>query len=267
MIHLKSPQEIDDMHVGGAMLAQVIDETAAYVRPGMTTKEIDTFATKLIKKLGGDISFNKVPGYHWATCLCVNEQIVHTPPSDRVVKEGDVLTIDAGVFYKGLHTDKATTILVGSSFSNPPILQSPNPPNNLPHFLESGREILNAALKQVKPGNRIGHLSQVIDELAQKKNIYIIRDLTGHGVGHELHEDPLVPGYVDRKLEKTPLIEPGMVLAIEIIYAQKRAHIMPEKGSDWSLITSNHSIAACFEDTIAVLQNSASILTRKYGKI
>ncbi len=256
MIHLKSPQEIEDMKVGGAMLAQVVQETAAFVQPGMTTNEIDQFATKLIKSLGGDISFNKVPGYHWATCLCINEQTVHTPPSDQKVAEGDVLTIDAGVYYKGLHTDAATTIVVGGK-GTPEINR----------FLESGRKVLNAGLKQVKPGNRIGHISRAIDTEAKKEGIYIIRDLTGHGVGKDLHEDPLIPGFIDRKLEKTPLIKPGMVLAVEIIYATEKAHIVPEKGSDWSLITNNRSLAACFEDTIAVFENTASILTRKYGKI
>lgn len=260
MIHLKSPQELEDMKVGGAMLAQVIQQTTEFVESGMTTNQIDEFATKLIKSLGGDVSFNKVPGYSWATCLCINEQVVHTPPSEQVVRAGDVLTIDVGVFYKGLHTDAATTIIVDGSTTlgvTPGVV----------HFLESGRTVLNAALKQVKPGNRIGHISKVIHDVAQTEGIYIIRDLTGHGVGHKLHEDPLVPGYIDRKLEKTPLITPGMVLAVEIIYATLPCHIVPEKGSDWSLMTNNRSLAACFEDTIAVYENTASILTRKYGKI
>lgn len=256
MIHLKTPAQIEDMRVGGGILATVLEQTAAFVEPGMTTKAIDDFATKKIRDLGGDLSFNKVPGFKWATCLCVNEQIVHTPPSEQVVKRGDVLTIDAGVFYKGLHTDAATTIIVGGV--KDPVKEK---------FLQSGKMILDEALKQVKPGNRIGHITAVIDDLANKENIYIIRDLTGHGVGVDLHEDPLVPGYIERPLEKTPLIKPGMVLAIEIIYSPKKSHYVPEKGSNWSLITNNHSLAACFEDTIAVLQNTASILTRKYGKI
>lgn len=256
MIHLKTPEQIEDMRVGGGMLAEVLDQTASFVEPGMTTRAIDDFATNLIKQLGGDISFNKVPGFKWATCLCVNEQIVHTPPSDQILKAGDVFTIDAGVFYKGLHTDAATTIIVGGVKDS--VKEK---------FLQSGKMILNEALKQVKPGNRIGHITAVIDNLAKKENIYIIRDLTGHGVGVDLHEDPLVPGYIERPLEKTPLIKPGMVLAIEIIYSPTKAHYVPEKGSNWSLITNNHTMAACFEDTIAVLQNTASILTRKYGKI
>ncbi len=256
MIHLKTPEQIEDMRIGGAKRAADSDKTAAYEQPPMTPAELDMFATKLIKKLGGDISFNKVPGYIWATCLCVNEQIVHTPPSKQVVAIGDVLTIDAGVYYKGLHTDAATTIIVGGVQDS--VKEK---------FLQSGKMILDEALKQVKPGNRIGHITAVIDDLAQKEHIYVIRDLTGHGVGADLHEDPMVPGYFERPIEKTPLIKPGMVLAIEIIYSPVKAHFVPEPGSDWSLITNNHSLAACFEDTIAVLENTASILTRKYGKI
>ncbi|OGK19694.1 type I methionyl aminopeptidase [Candidatus Roizmanbacteria bacterium RIFCSPHIGHO2_02_FULL_40_13b] len=256
MIHLKTPQEIELMKTGGMMLSMVVKEAAEFVRPGMTTKEIDDFATIRIGELGGGVSFNKVPGYKFATCLCVNEQVVHTPPSNYVLKAGDILTIDAGVFYKGFHTDKATTIVVGG-----------NSKSEQTDFLKVGYEALGAGLGAVKQGNRIGNVSAAIERVFKGTGYWIMRDLTGHGVGRGLHEDPMVPGYVDRKIGKTPRIVPGMVLAIEVIYSMKKAHIVAEKGSDWSLITDNKSIAACFEDTIAVFENKTSILTRKYGKI
>jgi len=256
MIRLKSAPELALMKTGGAMLADVLEVVGSHVRPGITTQELDKIAEEEIEKKGGTAGFKRVKGYNWASCMCVNEQVVHTPPSNAKLIDGDILTFDIGVFYKGFHTDAARTVIVGEA-------------TNKEHedFLQSGREALLEGLKMVKKGNNIGHISQAIESVIKRDGYYIIKELTGHGVGRDLHEDPFIPGYVSAKISHTPAIVEGMALAVEVIYAMGCDDIGPEKGNSWSLITKDKSVSACFEDTIIVEHNNTSILTGNYGKI
>lgn len=249
-IHLKTPDQIESMRKGGAMLAQVFKEIEPYVTPGRTTRQIDTRVTEIIHRLGASPSFKRVHGYVDSICIPVNEQVVHTPPSERVLKERDLVTLDVGVYYEGLHTDSAETYYLGD-----PI------PDDIKDFMSAGRESLAAGLAQVQLGNRIGDISKAIYEVISGAGYYIIPQLTGHGVGRELHEDPMIPGYLDRPIEKTPRIEPGMVLAIEVIYAKGTKHIKLERDM-WSYRTVDRSLAACFEHSIAITDKGAEILTK-----
>ncbi len=250
MIDYKSEDEIESMRQGGAILRNVVDKLLPQVKEGMTTEEVDRIATELIKNQGGDISFNKVKGYRWSTCLCVNEQVVHTPPSKRTLKKGDVFTIDIGVYYKNLHTDFATTFVVGGET---------DPETN--RFLKIGKETLEKAIGKAKVGARIGEISKVIQDQIYGAGYFILKELTGHGVGRELHEDPFVPGYLDRKIEKTLEIKPGLVIAIEVIYSKGTEEIAYESGDDWSIISSDRSLTACFEHTIAISKKGTIVLT------
>lgn len=250
MIILKTDEEIEKIAKGGKILKRVLAEVTQMVAPGVSTRQIDKEAERLIYLYDGAPGFKRVPNYQWATCIPINEQVVHTPPSSRVVKEGDVVTIDCGVFYGGFHTDAATTIYV-----------SQDKDEAIGRFLEVGEKTLNEAISQVKIGNRIGHISEIIDRNITESGYKVISELTGHGVGRELHEDPLIPGIRAVDIEKTASLKPGMVLAIEVIYSQKTAKIIYEKGNDWSIATADGSLSACFEKTVAITNKKTLILT------
>ncbi|MEK7177299.1 MAG: M24 family metallopeptidase, partial [Patescibacteria group bacterium] len=190
MVHLKSSQEIAVMAEGGKRLKAVIADLLPLIKVGITTKEIDDRAEQLIKMQGGKSSFKTVSGYLFSTCTPINEQIVHTKPSQRILKNGDVLTLDIGMLYKGLHTDYAITKVVGGESKDQKINK----------FLKIGEETLYQAIRQAKIGNRLGQISEVIEKAIKGNGYFIIKELTGHGIGKKLHEDPYIFGFVDRPI-------------------------------------------------------------------
>lgn len=250
MIKLKKPEEIEIMRQGGEKLKKVVEQIRPKIVVGEATENIDKEVERLIKIHGGEPSFKKVKNYHWATCLPINEQVVHTPPSKRRLKEGDVLTLDIGMYYKGFHTDFAETVIVGSKRDN-----------KLTHFLEVGRRALFAAIEAAKVGNRLGLISQAIEKEIYKNGFYVLKELTGHGIGRRLHEDPYIFGYQYKPVEKTPMIRSGLTIAIEVIYSLGTEKIIYEKDDDWSVVTADSSLSACFEHTVAVTEKQTLILT------
>ncbi len=248
MIHYKSKSDIQSMQHGGAILHDVLKDAAAMVRPGISTMAINNYIESTIVARGAEPGFKRVTGYSWASCICVNEQIVHTPPSNKIIKDGDVVTIDAGVYYGGLHTDSALTVQAGK--------QTPD----VTLFLETGKKALNNALKVTIKGKRIGDISRAFQTTIEGAGYGIVRELTGHGVGKELHEDPYVPCFINRPVEKTLLLEPGLVIAIEVMYAMGLGE-MEYEPDEWSIKTADNSLAACFEHTVAITENGALILT------
>lgn len=236
------------MAEAGKMLHTVLSEVPDKVKVGVTTDEINQFIDDRIHELGGEPGFKRVKGYKWASCICINEQVVHTPPSKKVVKEGDVVTIDSGVYLKGLHTDSAITIQV------PPIRPE------VTEFLETGRKALDKALSQAIVGKYIGNISSAFEETIEGAGYTIIPELTGHGIGKDLHEDPYVPCFLDKPIKKTIRLKKGMTLAIEVMYAMGEGDIMYETGG-WSLRTADKSLTACFEHTVAISENKPFILT------
>lgn len=250
MIHLKSPEEIEIMTHCGKILKETVDELLPQIKDGMTTLEIDQEAERIIIKKGGESSFKKVKGYHWSTCIAVNEQTVHTPPSERVLKNGDVLTLDIGAFYKGFHTDYATTIVIGGVQDE-----------TIARFLEVGKRALDKGIAKAKAHHYLGEISKVIEDEVVGNGYFILKELTGHGVGRDLHEDPYVLNYLDRPIEKTYKMRQGLVIAVEVIYSIGTERIAYEKGSNWSIITADKSLSACFEKTIAITNENTYILT------
>lgn len=250
MINLKSPEEIKIMQLGGQKLRRVVKNLRQKIVPGVTTQAIDQEAERLIKLEGGSPSFKKVPNYYWSTCLCINNEVVHTPPSKRQLRLGDYFTIDIGMYYQGFHTDYADSFIIGEKGEK-----------KRDHFLDVGKKTLSKAIQQVKPGNRIGKISETIAKEIYGQGYFVLKDLTGHGVGRKLHEDPFIFGYLDRPIEKTPVIKPGLVIAIEVIYSQGTEKIAYEKGNQWSIVTADGSLSACFEHTVAVLGKNSFILT------
>jgi len=250
MIHYKTKQEIEIMKQGGEKLKCATTKLLAFIKDGITTEEIDKEAERLIKKEGGESSFKRVKGYHWTTCITINEQVVHTPPSKRIVKKGDVITIDIGAYYQGFHTDYATTFVVGGKTDA-----------KIKKFLRVGEDALYKAIDKARAGNRIGDISSIIQNEIYSNGYFIMKQLTGHGVGRDLHEDPFIPGYLDRPVAKTPVLKEGLVIAIEVIYSMGTEEIKAEPGNKWSIVTSDGSLSACFEHTIAITDKTTVILT------
>ncbi|MCA9372042.1 type I methionyl aminopeptidase [Candidatus Woesebacteria bacterium] len=248
-IYLKSPEEIQAMKEGGAILRAMFEELVPTVKAGMTTNKINDFAEHFFKNKGVAASFKTVPGYSWATCTTINEQAVHTPPSERQLTEGDILTIDAGVLHKGFHTDSAVTIAIGTI------------PKETQRFLDVGKQTLEKVLTFFKPGTYLGKPAQFIQHEIEKAGYFILKELTGHGVGQELHEDPYVFNFLHKPINKTVKIKPGMTLAVEIIYSTGTEDIAYEGSEEWSIITADRSLSACFEKTIAITEKQTFILT------
>lgn len=256
MIDLKSPQEIEIMKKSGSILSEVLWKVMDEVKPGVSELEIDALAERLIREKGGEPGFMKVEGYKHTVCSCTNEVVVHGIPSKYRFKEGDMVCIDCGVYYEGYHTDMAETIIVGSEKKNDKsYLEKVK-------FLENGKRALEAGIKQAVIGNRIGHISRAIQEIVEKEGGYsIVRSLIGHGVGKELHEDPEVPGFVDKPLLKTPKLVEGMTIAIEVIYNMGGPDVVYVGNDDWSIKSADNSLSAVFERSVAILNDKTVILT------
>lgn len=258
MIDIKNKEQIVSMQKGGQILSEVLWEVLTHVKPGVTELEIDALAEKLIREKGGEPGFQKVPGYKHTICACTNEVVVHGIPSDYVFKEGDVVCIDCGVFYEGFHTDMAETILIPTNNK-----QQETNDHEKEKFLMTGKKALEEALKVAVIGNRIGHISKVIQDIVEKEAGYgIVRSLIGHGVGRELHEEPEVPGFVHGKIEKSPLLVEGMTIAVEVIYNKGTRDVVYAGTDDWSIKSADGSISAVFERSIAITQNGPLMLTK-----
>lgn len=241
--------QTDAMTIGGAMLGRVRQALYDFTVIGVTPNQVEFKARELIKSEGAELSFTKVPGYNWATCINLNDGIVHGIPTSQIpFKDGDLVTVDVGVFYKGYHTDAAFSKVVGKSTKEKD------------KFLSAGLEGLKNAIEAVKPGGRIGDISLAMESTLKQYGYQATRELTGHGVGRELHEEPMISNIVLGSREKTPLIELGQTLAIEIIYVSgKPALVLEEDG--WTISTKDGTLSAVHEETVLVTQGGCSILT------
>lgn len=252
MIPLKTPKDIETMKEGGRLLADILNRITAAAKPGANLLDLEELAVDLIAKTGGKASFKMVPGYRWATCLNVNRGIVHGVPFDYRLKPGDLFSVDAGVYYQGFHSDAARSLVVPSALPEK---------SDLRLFLAAGKRALKKAIAAARPGHRVGHLSQAIEKEITAAGFQPVKDLTGHGVGRKLHESPSIPGFLSEALEKTPALKPGMVLAIEVIYASGSPDIVVG-DDDWTVETADGSLAGLFEETVAVTAAGPLVLTR-----
>ena len=251
MVKLKTPAEIEIMAEAGSKLKRILKQLVDFSRKGRQTKEIEALAQELISKEKAKPSFSTVPGYHWATCLPVNEQVVHTPPSSYRLKTGDVLTIDIGLYYKGFHSDMATTLIIDKDKERD---------KEKIKFLELGRKTLNKAIKHFRKGHYLGEVSAIIEKEINRGGAYIVKELTGHGIGRDLHEDPYVFNYLERPIEKTLKIKDGLVIDIEVIYAQGGEDI-DYRENKWSIKSADNSLTASFEKMVAIFNGRTRVLT------
>ena len=250
MIPIKTKEEIEIMKKGGQILAGVMEKVKRNVRPGVSTLELDHLADKLISQKG-EPSFKKVRDYKWASCMCVNDVVVHGIPGDYKLKEGDLLGIDIGMFYQGFHSDMAQTVIVGEQKEK-----------NKLNFLKTGQKALEKAINQALVGKHIGHLSAIIQETVEKEGYSSVRALTGHGIGKNLHEEPAIPCFLEDKVEKTLKLKEGMTLAVEIIYNQGKAQVVYRDDDDWTIQTEDGKLSGLFENTIAITAKGPIVLTQ-----
>lgn len=253
MTKLKSTREVKVMTEGGRILAEILSRIKKKAKAGTTTMELDREAEREILAAGGEPSFKKVPNYKFSTCLCVNDVIVHGLPTDYRLKEEDVLGIDVGIFYKGFHTDMAWTIIVGDQKSRV-INQDKR------KFLKMGEKALEKAINVALIGNHVGDISRIIEQTIEGENYSVVRALVGHGIGRNLHEDPQVPGFLSRLIDKTPFLEEGMTLAIEVIYNMGSADVI-YKDDGWTIATKDKSLSGLFEKTCAITKKGPIVLT------
>lgn len=258
MTHRKSKEEILIMRQGGKILAETLWAVLGKVKPGVSELELDTLAEKLIVKKGGEPGFKRVKGYHHTICVSTNDVVVHGIPTSYRFQEGDVVGIDCGVYYKGFHTDMAETLRV-STMNTKQVTINKN--DEVDRFLETGKKALEEGIKMARAGNRVGHISQTIQNIVEKEGGYsIVRTLVGHGVGRNLHEEPEVPGFLRGPFEKTPMLLAGMTIAIEVIYNQGRKEVVLNKDG-WTITTEDRSISGLFERTVAVTDKDPIVLT------
>jgi len=268
MIAIKTSQEIKIMQEGGKILSGALWEVVRSIRPGISELELDEIAEKFIVQAGGEPGFKRVQGYKHTICISTNDVVVHGIPTRYKLKEGDIVGIDCGVFYKGFHTDMSETLRVKSQISRLPKPGTGGQANlksqkdDIDKFLEIGKNALNEAIKQAKAGNHVGDISNTIQDIVerQRQGYSVVRSLVGHGVGRQLHEEPEVPGYLVGKLEKTPLLKEGMVIAIEVIYNMGGPELKLDDDG-WTMRTKDKSLSGLFERTVAIAQNGPLILT------
>ena len=244
----KTPEEIAIMREAGKILHIILFELEKFTEIGKSTKDIDQYAEKLMKKYGVKASFKGYQGFPATICASVNEQVVHTiPSSNAILKDGDIFTIDCGVIYKGFHSDSAITILIG------------NVDPRVKEFVFVVKKALKEGIARIKPGTRLNVIGETIQKIIENKHGYsIIKELTGHGIGRDLHEDPYILNYKDHS--NNIVIKEGMTFAIEPIVAMGGGEIITLKDK-WTIITADKMPACQWEHTVAVTKDGVEILT------
>jgi methionyl aminopeptidase len=246
MIIRKSPEEIDNMASSGAILARCLQMLRAKARPGVTTAELDEAAERFIRSQGAEPVFKGYRGFPGSICTSPNSMIVHGIPGSYKLQRGDILSIDVGVVLNGWVADAAVTVPIG------PVTPIAT------RLIQSTREALFEAVEQVRPGNHLGDVSAAVQRKVEADGFSVVRSLVGHGVGREMHEDPQIPNHGEPGTG--PELEEGMVLAIEPMTTAGEDGI--RVGSDnWSVYSSDGSLACHFEHTVAVTSDGPRILT------
>jgi methionyl aminopeptidase len=248
---IKTADEINVIAEGGAILHNILHQTAGLVKPGISTWQLNEFAEKMILEAGGRPSFkgygSKKNPFPAGLCTSVNDVVVHGIPSrDAILKNGYIIGLDIGMEYKGLYTDTAISVPVG------------NVADNVKRLIEITKKSLDAGIKQAKDGNRIGDISFAIQSTAEAGGFSAVRDLVGHGVGYDVHEEPSVPCFGKKGTGK--ILREGMVLAIEPMLCQGEYFVSADSDG-WTIRTADGGLSAHFEHTVAITKDGARILT------
>lgn len=247
MIKIKSARQIEEMKSAGALSKTALRRVGEAVVPGVTTLELDAIAERVIRSAGATPTFKGYCGFPGTICASVNDQIVHGIPSSSVVlRDGDIVSVDVGATFGGWVGDNAWTFYCGE------------PTREAQALCEVTRDCLKAAIRQAVPGNRLGDVGDAVQRLAEKHGFGVVRDYTGHGVGHDMHEEPNVPNYGKRG--RGVRLQSGMVIAIEpMITLGNQANDVA--GNGWTVSTLDGSLAAHYENTVAITDDGPVVLS------
>lgn len=246
-VSIKSAREIELMRESCRLLAIVHDELGKAIRPGMSTYEVDALGEKLIRECGGIPNFLHYNGYPASICVSVNDEVVHgIPKKERILQEGDIVSLDAGLIYKGYHSDAARTYAVGKISAEAQKL------------IDVTKQSFFEGIKMAKAGNHLYDISNAIDAYVSQFGYGIVRDLVGHGIGTALHEDPQIPNFAQKR--RGLKLEPGMTFAIEPMINMGRCDV-EWLGDDWTVVTEDGSLSAHYENTVLITEGEPEILT------
>ena len=246
-VTIKSPREIELMRKAGEILAATHEELRKALRPGMSTLDIDRLGEKIIRSYGCIPSFKNYNGYPASICVSVNDEVVHGIPNrHRILNEGDIVSLDAGVIYQGFHSDAARTWAVGEIS------------DNAKRLIEVTKQSFFEGIKFAKPGFHINDIGTAIQDYVEAHGYSVVRQLTGHGIGSELHEDPQIPNFRQRRRGKK--LEPGMTLAIEPMVNEGHFDVC-WLDDDWTVVTADGSLSAHYENTILITEDEPVILS------
>lgn len=246
-VSIKSPTEIKYMREAGRILAITHDELAKALKPGMSTWDINKIGEEIIYSYGCKPSFKGYNGYPASICVSVNDEIVHgIPHKDHYIDEGDIVSLDAGVIYKGYHSDAARTHAIGEI------------PKEVQQLIDVTRQSFYEGIKQAVPGNHLNDICMAIQNYAESYGYGVVRELVGHGIGHHLHEEPNIPNYNMKR--KGILLKPGMTLAIEPMINMGSPEVA-WCDDDWTVVTWDGSYSAHYENTILITENGPEILS------
>ncbi len=247
VISIKSDEELDFMRQSGHLLAKVHDELQKAVRPGISTLELDQIGEDTIRALGGIPNCKNYEGFPASVCISVNDEVVHGIPSaDRILQEGDIVTFDTGLIYKGYHSDAARTWGVGKIS------------DEAQKLIDVTRDSFFEGIKKARAGNRLYDISKAIDDYIKPHGYGIVRELTGHGIGKSLHEEPIVPNY--RTWRRGIKLKKGMTICVEPMITMGQRYV-GWLDDDWTVVTVDGSLAAHYENTIAITDGEPEILT------
>jgi len=247
MINIKTPEQIASQREGGRILAEILHELAICVQPGMKTEELNIKAQAAMSRFSVAPSFKGYKGYPAVVCVSVNEEVVHAIPGKRVINDGDILSIDCGVIFGGMHTDSAVTVLIGNVA---PAIAS---------FVRTVQRSFEKALDALQPGAHTGDIGFAVQQYIESHGYSVVRDFVGHGVGKNLHEEPEVANF--GKKGKGALLVPGMVIAIEPIIAMG-SRFVDILSDGWTAVTRDRKPACQVEHTIAITPSGYEVLTK-----
>lgn len=246
-VTIKSPREIELMREAGRILAKTHEELAKNLRPGMSTWDIDHMGEEIIRSYGCIPSFKNYNGYPASICVSVNDEVVHgIPHKEHFLDEGDIVSLDAGVIYKGYHSDAARTYGIGEI------------DDDAKKLIEVTRQSFFEGIKFAKAGNHLNDISAAIQKYAESFGFGVVRDLVGHGIGSHLHEDPEIPNFARKR--KGILLQPGMTIAIEPMITEGSYEVV-WLDDDWTVMTEDGGWAAHYENTILITEGEPEILS------
>lgn len=247
----RTPSQIEMMRKSGAITAAALKAVLKAVKPGITLIELDKVAEEEILRLGGQVSFKTVPGYHWATCVTINNEVVHGIPRPIALKAGDIFSVDVGAVYNGWHTDAAWSVVVGEKAK----IADFDEKNK---FLTIGEQAMWNGISQARSGYKIGDVGAAMQKQVEGGGYSVVRSLVGHGIGRKLHEDPEVPGF--GKPGRGIPLKKGQTIAIEAIYNRGGHEVILEKDG-WTISTKDGSWGGLFEMTVVIGGEEAEVLT------